>query len=681
VSDKNDYVSAQTRSKARLETNKAIVSKAHEEGGDFTSSEHLASAFLLLGIAETLEDEAEIEPTIESITIECDYESEPLTYKAALRSPQARQWKEAMRQEWQSLVENHTFDIVPKDNDTTHKSIADTAVEEPIGCKWIYKRKINPDGSTRYKARLVIKGYEQKEGIDYDETYAPVSKMATFRLLLALAAQYGWDVDHMDVVTAFLNPTIDRDNIYMEMPVGIDWLATTGSASTGSVSTGRALILRKALYGLKQAPRLWYEDIDGYLQSIGFQQSAEDPNLYLQQGVLLVLYVDDLLIAHKGTEGQGHQIKQLLQKKYKMCDLGAAKRFLGIEIERTQDGGFSICQRGYINTIIRRFGLMDAKPAKSPLDSQTDLANTCCEDKPANRKEYLSMVGSLMYAALGSRPDIAFSVTALSRYNVQPLEMHATAAKRVLRYLKSTSEFQIHYRRLPSYSQLVNSQLVNTRPHNSRSHNSRPHDTSINIIRYTDSDWAGNLTTRKLVGGCVFGLGHTNASEELVMSGLIHWQAKSQSVVALSTLEAEYIACSHATRESLWLKRMMKEAAEGMAVRISDGPVPIGCDNQGAIKLIATGVVRQKSKHIDVKYHHVHDEQMKGAVKFQYVTSESNPADLLTKPLAVPRHEQLLQLTGLTQPDSHTENSNTTDETDHRKRGCASLAKKRRCLR
>jgi len=261
-----------------------------------------------------------------------------------------------MHQEWQALVENHTFDIVAQGN-TVHRPMADITVEEPIGCKWIYKRKVNPDGSTHYKARLVIKGYKQKEGIDYDETYAPVSKMATFQLVLALAAQYGWDVDHMDVVTDFLNPKIDQDNIYMEMPFGIDWLAPSGSASTGSASRGSTLILRKAPYGLTQAPRLWYEDINGYLQSIGFRQSAEDPNLYLQQGVLLVLYVDDLLIAHNGTEEWGHQIKQLLQKKYKMCDLGAAKRFLGIEKERTKDGGFSIGQRGYINTIIQRFGL------------------------------------------------------------------------------------------------------------------------------------------------------------------------------------------------------------------------------------------------------------------------------------------------------------------------------------
>jgi len=219
--------------------------------------------------------------------------------------------------------------------------MTDRTVEEPIGCKWIYKRKINPDRFTRYKVRLVIKGYEQREGIDYDETYAPVSKMAIIRLILALAAQYGWEIDHMDVVMAFLHPSIDRVNIYREMPLRIDWLASNGSAPSGSV-----LILRKALYTLKQVPRVWYDDIDGYLQSIGFRQTAEDPNLYLQQGVLLVLYVDDLLIGHNGAEGWGHQMKLLLQMKYKMCNLGVAKRFLGIEIERTKDGGFSICQRG-----------------------------------------------------------------------------------------------------------------------------------------------------------------------------------------------------------------------------------------------------------------------------------------------------------------------------------------------
>jgi len=307
-----------------------------------------------------------------------------------------------------------------------------------------------------------------------------------------------------------------------------------------------------------------------------------------------------------------------------MSDLGPARRFLGIEIEKKEDG-FCISQQAYIDTILRRFRLLDAKPARTPLDPQVNLNNPHCEDKSVERKEYLSIVGSLMYAVLGSRPDIAFSVTALSRYNVQPLEMHLTAAKRVLRYLKVTSNLSIHYQRL-SHSEL-------------------------STVGYTDSDCAENLKTRKSFGGCDFGLGYTNWNQELVTSGLVHWQAKSQSVVALSMLEAEYIASSHATRESLWIRRILEVVANTMWINISKGPIPIGCDNQGAIKLIISGVVKQKSKHIDVKYHHVHYEQTKGSVNFQYVTSAVNPADLLPKPLATPWHMQLLHLIDLMASD------------------------------
>ena len=323
--------------------------QAHEEGGDLVSSASLVSAFLTLGIAGSAKATAS-EDEIETIN---GPENEPATYEAALRSPQAREWKEAMRQEWQALIENHTFDVKQRnrrlDDDRSPEKRQNEDHGEPIGCKWVFRRKINPDGSTQYKARLVIKGYAQKEGIDYDETYAPVSKMTTFRLLLALAAQHGWNVDHMDVVTAFLNPKIDRDNIQMATPPGIEWLEPYMPRES-------ILVLRKALYGLKQAPRLWYEEINGYLHSIGFRQSAEDPNLYLQPGVLLVLYVDDLLIAYDGARGRGPRVKKLLQTRYKMCDLGEAKRFLGIEIERGEDGGISICQRAYIDTILKRFG-------------------------------------------------------------------------------------------------------------------------------------------------------------------------------------------------------------------------------------------------------------------------------------------------------------------------------------
>ena len=133
---------------------------------------------------------------------------------------------------------------------------------------------------------------------------------------------------------------------------------------------------------------------------------------------------------------------------------------------------------------------------------------------------------------------------------------------------------------------------------------------------YTYSDWAANLKTRKSVGGCIFRLGYTNWNQELVTSRLVHWQAKSQSVVSLFTLEAEYIASSHATRESHWIQRILEEVATTMSINISKGLVLIGCDNQGAIMLIISGVVKQTSKHIDAKYHHVHNEQTKQSVNF-----------------------------------------------------------------
>jgi hypothetical protein len=228
------------------------------------------------------------------------------------------------------------------------------------------------------------------------------------------------------------------------------------------------------------------------------------------------------------------------------------------------------------------------------------------------------MVGSLMYAALGTRPDIAFCVTILSKYNANPLQMHLTAAKRALRYLKRTSRYALHF---PS----VNSPSVDFP--------SVEHP-ETSLIGFTDSDWAGSTANRKSIGGHIF-----QAKDKASVS----WQAKSQSVVALSTLEAEYIACSDATREALWLRRLLGEIERSSV----DQTVPISCDNQGALKLIDTGILKSKTKHIDIKFHHARDETEKGHVKFEYIASEDNPADLLTKALPIARHQMLTEKFGL----------------------------------
>jgi hypothetical protein len=524
-------------------------------------------------------------------------DADPISYAEVKTSPHRKEWETAMKDEWQSLLENVTFDFAIDDGLPPEKR----PNQKEIGSKWVFRTKIGPDNSIRYKARLVIKGYEQVQGIDFGETYAPVSKLSTLRLLLAMSAQRGWKIDHMDVKTAFLNPKIDRDNVFMNLPEGIESIDSTLSRSV-------TVRLRKALYGLKQAPKLWHDNINEFLLSLRFKNSTTDPNLYVKDRVLLLLYVDDILIVHIDQKS-GDEVKKHLSSRYQMTDLGEAPKFLGLEIGRTADG-ITLGQEDYINTIVRRFQLQNARDAVSPMDPHVDLDNPNCEDKQIKDQTlYQSMVGSLMYAALGTRPDISFCVAVLSKYSAQPLQMHFTAAKRALRYLKKTSKYVLHF---PSSNGTIHG--------------------------FTDSDWAGSMKTRKSVGGYVF-----QACNE---ASPISWQAKSQTVVALSTLEAEYIACSNATREALWLKRLVNDV-----LSVAKSPpvttIPIGCDNQGALNLIDTGVVKAKTKHIDVKFHHTHDEQEKGNVKFTYVPSRENVADLFTKPLPTTHHRELTRMCGL----------------------------------
>jgi hypothetical protein len=235
---------------------------------------------------------------------------------------------------------------------------------------------------------------------------------------------------------AFLNPKIDNDNIYMELPNSMDWVDEC-------TLKGAKVHLLKSLYGLKQSPRLWYQAINAFLLSLGLKQSSTDPNLYVKDGVLLLLYVDDILIVNTSDDSPSspaNQVITALKTKYKMSDLGEARRCLGLETNRDENS-ISLSQETYIDTMIKRFGMENSRNVSNPLDPDVRLENEECEDNPADRTLYLSLVGSLMYAALGSHPDISFAVSSLSRYNSAPLATHLTAAKRVLRYLKSTSAF------------------------------------------------------------------------------------------------------------------------------------------------------------------------------------------------------------------------------------------------
>jgi len=279
-----------------------------------------------------------------------------------------------------------------------------------------------------------MKVYEQT---DLVETYAPVGKLTTFRYVISLIGRYGWNMDHLDVVTAFLNPEFDDDDIYMTLPEG--W-------PEGPNALKIIVRLRKALYGLKQAPRLWHDDINPFLLFLGFTQSSADPNLYLRSdGILILLYVDNISMSYpQAATKAAIEVKAKLSEKYKITNFGPARQFLGIEIYRDKNGtGISLSQKAYMTTILKQFGMEHNHGFSTPMDPniKLDLAENRGEKELEDITDYQAVVGSLMYVPLATLPDISYAVAALSCYNSRPFTSHMTAAKRVLQYLKSTADF------------------------------------------------------------------------------------------------------------------------------------------------------------------------------------------------------------------------------------------------
>jgi Reverse transcriptase (RNA-dependent DNA polymerase) len=433
----------------------------------------------------------------------------------------------------------------------------------------------------RYKARLVAKGYQQVEGVDFDEVYAPVSKHATLRTLLAIAAKENLELHQLDIKTAFLNGELE-ETIYMAQPPGYE----EGGAAT-------VCRLKKAIYGLRQAPRAWHTRLKKELEEMGFQMAEADPGLWVLRqpdgtAVYILVYVDDMLIAAKDMEDVEHT-KKLLCDAFDARDLGEAKLFLGMEIIRNrEEKTIKLVQQKTAEDLVSKFGLADAKPTAVPMSTATKLSREGDEPLDTSVYPYSELVGALLYLATCTRPDIAQAVGALARYMSSPQKQHWEAAKKLLRYVHGTTDFGVHF------------------------------GEAEGLQGYCDSDYAGELDTRRSTSGFVFTL----------HGGAVSWSSRLQPTVAVSTTEAEYMAAGYAVKEGLWLRTLLRDF--GMDV----GPVRIMCDNQGAIKLMKHAIASMRSKHIDVIHHFVRERVARGEVAFEYCRSEDMAADCLTKPLS-----------------------------------------------
>jgi len=534
--------------------------------------------YRVLGIPED-GDKKEEEPVVnlaESMAFAANLE--PETLAEALRGPDRNHWLEAVQKELDSLRKHGTYRVVPLPKG-----------RKPVKCKWVLKIKDLQGGGLKYKARLVAKGFSQKEGIDYKETYAPVIKYKSLRTLLAVANERDMEIHQMDVTTAFLNGDLEEE-IYMQPPEGQE-----------DCKPGMVWKLERSLYGLKQSPRCWNTTIHNFLTDQGFTRSLTDYATYTRGArkdqVILALYVDDLLIMGEDLN-QVLQVKSALSSRFEMVDFGEVKTVLGMRITRNRTiGVLAVDQKKYAQGVLEKFSMASCKPLNLPMSGDNQLvkaqgAFTEWEKQSMASVPYRSAVGSLMYLMVSTRPDLAAAIGVVSRFLENPGRPHWEAVKRILRYVQHTLDMGLVFKR----------------------------QGSLEAVGFTDADFAGCLDTRKSTTGWVFLMG----------GAAISWSSKRQSSVALSTCEAEYMAAAQAAMEAVWHRSFMAELGMGLKT-----PTWIGCDAQAALQLLKNPVYHDRTKHIAVKVHFVRELMESGQVDFQYLQTEKQVADALTK--AVPR--------------------------------------------
>ncbi|CAI7918237.1 unnamed protein product [Closterium sp. NIES-54] len=479
---------------------------------------------------------------------------EPATLKEALESNDAEEWKKAMESELKSIEENGTWELVELPEG-----------RKAITSKWLFMIKSDADGKIeRYKSRLVVKGYQQKEKVEYKELLAPVVKLTTLRTLLGGAAIKGWVVKQMDVTMAFLNGVLEEE-IFMAQPEGFD---------DGS---GRVLRLKKALYGLKQAPRQWYLKLRGVLEEIGFTPSTANHSLFMlgegEQRSFMVVYVYDILIFSPSSD-LVKEVMLKLQDKFKCKALGD-------------------CVKG---------------PEEESVGEE-------------ERRRFHSLVGSLMYATVNTRPDVAFATGQLARVVQCPHEEQVAAGMRVAKYLGQTPTVGLQYSAAAQRRQKGTDGVEHGR---------------LFLTAFSDASYASEPKDMTSVGGFICCVG----------GGPTAWESKKQVDQALSSVESEYMALFRAVREIVWQRRLLAELGEEQ-----QGPTPLYCDSQGAIALAKNPVLHGLTKHMRVKWHWTRSMVAAGEVELHYVKTTRQPADMMrdggAKRLVEQQHWKCCKMAGM----------------------------------
>nr|KAJ0204837.1 hypothetical protein LSAT_V11C500258600 [Lactuca sativa] len=477
-------------------------------------------------------------------------------------------WIKAMQEELNEFERHKVWTLVPRPSGKTI-----------TGTRWVYRNKVDKDGIiTRNKARLVAQGFTQIESIDYGETFAPVARIEAIRLFLAYASYMNFIVYQMDVKTAFLHGVLEEE-VFLNQPPGF----------VDKDHPDYVYRLDKAVYGLKQAPRACYEMLTSYLLENGYRRGAIDNTLFIKNKglnmVLVQIYVDDIIFGSP-NEKLSKEFAEIMSQRFEMSMMRKMTFFLGLEVQQ-QKSGISICQSKYISDLLIKYSLSDCKPASTPV-SKTDKMHADPTGTDVNHSLYRGMIGSLLYLT-ESHPDIMFGTILCARFQANPNESHIMAVNHIFRYLKGTQNLALWY----------------------------PRDSAFELFRYTDSDYAGcNLDKKSTSGGCHFLGNH-----------LISWSSKKQTSVAISTVEAEYVAAGRCCAQLLWIQNKLLDYG------IKFSKTPIYFDNTSAIQITQNPVQHSKTKHIEIRHHFIRDNVEKGKVVLKHVKTSEQLADIFTKAL------------------------------------------------
>jgi hypothetical protein len=519
---------------------------------------------------------------------------EPRMLAEAKRRPDWPLWEKAIEEELATLKKASTWRL-------------ETPPPEAnvIGSKWVFKAKKDAAGNiAHYKARLVAQGFSQIGGVDYDNTYTPVAKMASSRAIIAMANKLGLVLHQLDIKGAYLNGVLNENEVlYMAHALGYK----------PSDAANRVLRLLKAIYGLKQATHRWYQKLRKIFISLGYKQSKVDQAVFykllpqVKQLIVIAVHIDDCTIA-ASTVCLVEDLKARLSRHIEVTDLGKLHWMLGIQISRDCDARTTfISQHTYIDSILRRYNFVDTKPLSTPMDPQVHLTS---EQAPSTAAEFTAMrdvpyreaVGTLNWATLATRPDIAYAIATVAHFGANPRPAHWEAIKQIFHYLAGMHDLCLSYG-----------------------------ETRRILEGYADTD--GSMAEdRCAISGYAF----------LIDGGVVSWSSKHQEIVSLSTTESEYVTATHGMKEGLWLKSLLSEIFGPFS-----SPITLFSDNQAAIALTCDHQYHVHIKHIDVRYHWIRWVVEEGAMHLVYCPTDDMVADTLTKALPSPKVRHFAACLGL----------------------------------